>query len=123
MNFFKSKWLLLIIIPAVGWLVLSTIKINLQKNIVNKELETLETKISNLEESNSLLEKTISFLSHSSFLEIEARSKLNYKAPGEEVVFVYPDDSAVQVSSSGDFSRQLAQMPNPIKWIYYLLGY
>ena len=87
------------------------------------KLIDLEEKINSLENNNSLLERFLGYMSNQSFLEKEARLRLNYKVPGEEVVFVYPDDSAKTSSSSNNFEKQLAQMPNYIKWVYYLMGY
>ncbi|TSC81411.1 MAG: Uncharacterized protein G01um101420_973 [Parcubacteria group bacterium Gr01-1014_20] len=106
-------------ILAVGWLGLSFIKIKLHDNIVNKEVWELEAKADNLEHSNSMLEKFLSYMTNPSFLERQARLKLNYKAPGEEVVFVYTDNSANISSSSQDFKNE--NIPNPVKWWYYLM--
>jgi len=122
MKLFKSIWVLVVMIPVIGWLGFSFIKINLQENIVNKEVGDLESKVGSLEKENGILERFIEYVKYPSFLEKEARLKLNYKAPGEEVVFVYPDGNS-RSSSSIDFNNQLAQMPNLFKWWYYLLGY
>ncbi len=119
----KSKWLLGIIIAGLGWLSLSFINIKVHEDIVNKEVNNVQTKISNLQKNNSALERFISYVKHPSFLEKEARLQLNYKAAGEEVVFVYPDTNAKANSGSMDFRKQLALMPNYLKWVYYLLGY
>jgi len=108
----------------VAWLTLSFIKIKLHKNIVNKEVVELEEKIKGFESNNSFLERFIGYMTNPSYLEKEARLKLNYKAPGEEVVFIYPDENGANASSaSADFNKQLAQMPNYLKWVYYLFGY
>ena len=106
---------------AIIWLTLSFIKLKIQENIVNKELGGLEAKIENLQMDNSILEKFISYLKNPSFLEKEARAKFNYKDPGEEVAFVYPDTSAKAGSESLDF--RWAKVPHYIKWWWYLLGY
>jgi len=112
-------------ILAVGWLGLSYIKIKTENKIVNEELSSLENKIAKLEVDNNYLEKLIGYFSNPSYLEQEARLKLNYMAPGEKVAFVYPDTSAQPVSSSESFGvlKNIDEMPNYIKWIYYLLGY
>lgn len=118
MRILSSKWLLIVIIPILGWLTLSFIKIKLHADIVNNEVRELEAKIDNLEKGNEILEKFISFMSNPSFIERQARIKLNYKAPGEEVVFVYPDESAKTGSGSLDISKQ--NLPNYMKWWVYL---
>ena len=119
---FKSKWIIAVLIPIIGWLSLSFIKIKLQSDIVNKEVGDLEAKIEDLNNSNSSLDKLIGYLKHPSFLDKEARLKLNYKSEGEEVAFVYPDTNPKTSSSSSDSNEQLAQMPNYIKWFWYLMG-
>ena len=122
MLFFKSKWLLGLLVLAIGWLSYSFVAVKIQEDSVNKEVANLETKAENMEQSNLSLEKFIEYLKHPLYLEREARLKFNYKAPGEEVVFVYPDTDS-KSSASINFYNQLAQMPNYLKWVYYVLGY
>ena len=118
----KSKWFTFVIIALLGWFSLSFVKIKMQSNLVNKEAEILENKIANLEKDNKSIEEYLNYLNHPSFLKKEARLKLNYKAEGENVAFVYPDTSQTG-SSSEEFYIQYSQLPNYLKWIYYLLGY
>lgn len=110
---------MIVMILVIGWLTLSFIKIKLHENIVNKEAEELGVKISNLEKSNNLIEKFLVYMSNPSFIERQARIKLNYKAPGEEVVFIYPDNSARASSSFENLKNENA--PNYIKWWEWLL--
>ncbi len=107
----------------VLWMTASFIKIKTHENIVKKEVGDLEGKIAVFEEDNSALEQLLEYMTHPLFLEKQARAKLNYKAPGEEVAFVYTEDKAQTGSASDDFNKQLAQMPNYLKWWWYLLGY
>ena len=123
MKLFKSKWLTVAAIVIVGWLGFSFAKIKLHENIVNKEMGDLEGKIAGLEKNNNTLERFIQQIANPSFLEKEARLKLNYKNPDEEVAFVYTNDVRQRDLISADFNRQLALMPNYLKWFYYLLGY
>ena len=123
MKLFKSKWLTVAAIVIVGWLGFSFTKIKLHENIVNKEMGDLEGKIAGLEKNNNTLERFIQQIANPSFLEKEARLKLNYKNPDEEVAFVYTNDVRQRDLISADFNRQLALMPNYLKWFYYLLGY
>lgn len=119
----KSKWFLMTMIVVSGWLGLSFVRIKFQEIIVHKEVSNLKSKANRLEESNSSLEKLITYLKDPLFLEKEARLKLNYKAPGEQVAFVYRDQSALPSSRSLDFGTLLRAMPNYKKWWYYLMGY
>lgn len=98
------------------------VKIKMQAGLVNKEAAILENKIADLEKDNESIEEYLNHLSYPSFLEKEARLKLNYKLEGESVAFVYPDTSQ-PTSSSDEFYIQFSQLPNYTKWIYYLLGY
>ena len=118
----KSKWLAVIIIAGIGWFGLSLIKVRVQKGMVIKEVQGLEAKIQNLEEDNSNLKKFVEYVKNPWFIEKEARLKLNFKVPGEEVVFVYPD-SNLSSPPPGDFQKRLARIPNWMKWVYYILGY
>src|SRR3989344_3539513 len=123
MNIFKSKLIIILLISIIGWLSLSLTKIKLQGDIVNKEVGDLEAKIRDLEDSNSSLDKLIGYLRRPSFLDKEARLKLNYKSEGEEVAFVYPDMSVEVGSKSSDADIRLVKLPNYIKWFWYLIGY
>lgn len=114
----KSKWFMVGMILIIGWLTLSFIKIKPHENIVNREIGELETKIGGLEKSNSMIEKFIAYMSNPSFIERQARIKLNYKAKGEEVVFIYPDNSAKASSSLDNFRNENA--PNYLKWWEWL---
>ena len=94
----------------------------MQNDLVNKEAQILEAKINNLEMANNSIEEDIKYFDHPSFLEREARLKLNYKIEGENVAFVYPDTNKTS-SESDQFYVQLSKLPNYKKWIYYLIGY
>lgn len=119
MNFFKSKSFTFLLVLVIGWLSLSFIKIKLHDNIVNKEVNELEEKVSNLEKSNNIIKEFISFMNVPAYLERQARIKLNYKALGEEVVFVYPDNG---IKASSSFERlNNHNLPNYIKWWLYML--
>ena len=80
-------------------------------------------KIADVEKDTAYLEKFLAYFQTSSFLEKEARLKLNYKAQGEEAVFVYKDTNNKKASVVLSFDELLARIPNYKKWFLYLLGY
>ena len=89
---FHSKLFSLILLAAIGWLSLSLFSVRSQKQQIGKEVTYARTKISALERENAALKEFLAFAEHPSFLERELRLRLNYKAPDEQVAFVYPDD-------------------------------
>lgn len=93
----------------------------MQSSLANKEAKIFENKINNLETVNKSIEERLKHFEYPSFLEKEARLKLNYKSVGEKVVFVYPDTSKIS-SESGGFYDRLNRLPNYMKWVYYFLG-
>ncbi|MEK7121251.1 MAG: hypothetical protein AAB857_00920 [Patescibacteria group bacterium] len=105
------------------WLILSSVNLNSQRDMVDREVKNIETKIVEVQTDTEYLNKFLAYFQTSAFLEKEARLKLNYKAQGEEVVFVYKDKNAKKVSDSISFEELLGKLPNYKKWELYLLGY
>ena len=65
----------------------------------SKRLDALKNEVSELEETKVALERELDFKSTDSFIEEEARNKLNLIKPGEEV-FVMPVDKSSQTVTS-----------------------
>jgi len=123
MKFLNSKIFTALASIVVLWLILSSINLNLQKIRVEKEIDNVEAKIQEVQKDTEYLNKFLAYFKTSDFLEKEARLKLNYKAQGEEVVFVYKDKSVKKEIYSVSFDELLSKMPNHKKWVLYLLGY
>ena len=91
--------------------------------MVGKEVGNVEAKINEVQKDTDYLNKFLAYFKTPAFLEKEARLKLNYKAQGEEVVFIYKDKNPKKESDSISLEELLAKMPNYKKWALYLLGY
>lgn len=65
----------------------------------SKRLDALKNEVSALEETKVALERELDFKSTDSFIEEEARNKLNLIKPGEEV-FVMPVDKSSRTITS-----------------------
>lgn len=123
MKFLNSKIFTVLAGVLALWLILYSVNLSSQKDAVNKEVKNVEAKIKEVQDDTDYLNKFLDYFKTPAFLEKEARLKLNYKAQGEEVVFIYKDKSAKKVSDSISFEKLLARMPNYKKWLLYLLGY
>jgi len=80
----------------------------------DRQVRELEAKISDVQRENNKLESVRGQYQNPAYLEKQARAKLNYKAPDETVVFVYPDDKKPGSSDSG------VSLPNWRKWVAWL---
>ena len=90
----------------IGFIVLILISIPLARNMskkyrVNDEINDLQREIDDLEGRNSELKNLVEYLNSDSFVEEQARLKLNYKKIGEEV-FVIKD---IPASSDSTFDK------------------
>ena len=119
----NSKAFSVLICVLVLWLTLSSINLNSQRSVVDKEVKNVETKMKEVQNDTDYLNKFLGYFKTSAFLEREARLKLNYKAQGEEVVFVFKDKNINKVTDPVSFEGLLGKMPNYKKWFLYLLGY
>jgi len=122
MKFLHSKIFSFLIFIFILWMALSLIELKSEKDLVDKEISDLEAKIESIDTSNQKLEKSSAYFESPSYLEREARIKLNYKAPDEEVYFVYKNTEAQNTSESLEFEDILSNMTNFMKWFYYIVG-
>src|SRR3990167_9169884 len=125
MKFLNSKIFTALACIIILWLVLSSVNLNFQRERVNKEVKNVEAKIKEVQKDTDYLNKFLAYFQTPAFLEKEARLKLNYKAQGEEVVFVYKDKGADTDKGSEliNLEELLSKIPNYKKWFLYLLGY
>lgn len=85
---FFSIFLGILILVAIGFLVFSNLQINKRRTELTLRLESLKKEIEILVEKNQELTAKISQVQKESYLEKEARERLNLKKPGEEMVVV-----------------------------------
>ncbi len=123
MKFLNSKIFTVLISILTLWFVISSINLNLQRSIVDRQVKGVEAKIKEVQDDTSFLNKFLAYFKSSAFLEKEARLKLNYKAQREEVAFIYRDKNVESKPDGISLGELLAKMPNYKKWALYLLGY
>ncbi len=88
---------------------------------VQREVGNLNQKIAEVEEGQLELEQLEEYFKSDNYLEKQARIKLNYKKPDENVVFVYRNEYDQEpVETVRDKKSELPS--NLIKWFKYLLG-
>ncbi len=123
MKFLNSKVFTALIGVFVLWLIISSINLNLQRVVIGREVKNIEAKIKEVQDDSNYFNKFLDYFKTPAFLEKEARLNLNYKAQGEEVVFIYKDKNTQKEPDSVNLEKLLEQQPNYKKWFLYLLGY
>jgi cell division protein FtsB len=104
-----------------------------QKRAIDKEIAELEQQVSSFENKNSSLRQVLDYMQSEQFVEEEARSKLNYKKPGEQVVVIegLPSESGATASASAlfdfpapppDKNAELRLSGNLKRWLEYFFN-
>ena len=92
---------------------------------INQEIVQLKLEIAQLEQQNAAFKNLIAYLKTESFKEKEARRKLGYRKPGEQVVAI-PQDNFINTdpgNTKGDAPvDNQPHLTNPQKWWEYVLG-
>jgi len=124
-----SKIFLFCLLLAIIWLGLVSVRTWYKRYQMDQQISALKSEISKMEKSGSELSQLIKYFNNQSFLEKEAKDKLNLKNADENVVMV-PEAaigqelSARQAASTGQPAapQPAVQDNNFIKWWKYLFG-
>ena len=90
-SFYYSKWFILVIFIVIVFFLISAIKDYYSQEDLRDDISTLESQISNLQDEQYDLSETLSQVQGEDFVENEARTKLNLRKPGENIIIVSND--------------------------------
>jgi len=121
-NTLQSRWFTFLAVIVIGFFLLSIIKLKPSLETVSQEVNNLDQKIAEAQNDLSELQKLGDYFKGVVYLEREARLKLNYKNPGENVVFVYKNQHAQSPAKPDDTTKPSLILPNWQKWLNYLLN-
>ncbi len=107
---------------VIGFFALLIVKIQPSLKTVGQEVNNLDRKIAETQNDLSLLQKLGDYFKSAAYLERQARLKLNYKKPGESVIFVYRNQQVQNPAKTGDAINPSIILPNWQKWLNYLLN-
>lgn len=120
--FFKSKLFTVLATVVVFLLAFAFFRVWPQKTEVERQLGNLREKIAETEKSNSGLKKLESYFKSRSYLEKEAKLKLNVRRPDENVIFIFEDPKAGDVqeetqTDSFEFGGLVGRLVDFEKWL------
>ena len=110
-NIFFSVLIGSLIFIIVGFLVVSNIKMNRKRALLNIQINQLKEEVRLLEEKKHNFQAQLNPSKQEEYLEKEAREKLNLKKPGEEVVTVLPAEK-----NTPHEAKKIKQWWNPLSW-------
>ena len=121
-NVLQSRWFTFLAVIIIGFFLLLIIKLKPSLETASQEVNNLDQKIAEAEQDLSELQKLGDYFKSVAYLEREARLKLNYKNPGESVVFVYKNQHVQDPAKPNDTTKLSIILPNWQKWLDYLLN-
>lgn len=121
-EFFQSKTFTVLALAVIVFLVVSIAKLWPQKTVIDARLQNLEGKMAETEQSKADLVSLLNYFKSRSYLEREAKLKLNVRRPDENVVFIYEDEKENKMRKKERESLGLEGLTNFEKWLKYLFG-
>ena len=97
-SIFFIVFLSILFVAIIGFLIISNLRVSKKRESFISQIEALKKEIQALEEKKEKLQAGIQESQSESFLEKEARERLNLKKPGEEVAAVLPPEEKKEVN-------------------------
>jgi cell division protein FtsB len=119
-RFLRSRLMLavdLVLLGFVGWSLSNEVA---QGNKVSSDLNDLQTQIAALQKQNQDYGAILSQMGTPGFVDKEARLKLGYQKPGEQVLLL--EDGAAAPLASVPADTDVSGLSNPQKWWHYFFG-
>ena len=111
-----SKFFLVALIVIFLAVIFALAKGTIRNYKVNSEIADLETDIANLGKQNQELDQLIGYLKTDAYIEQEAKLKMGYKKPGENLVII----PSAQAESAEKREMARGDLSNLDKWLIYL---
>lgn len=117
-RFFQSRLFFVVIILALILITLSYARAYYEDYQVRQKIHELEDQVHSLEGKKLESLQLLQYVNSNNFVEEKARTELNLKKPGENVIFV---DGMSTVSTTAPLAAPVDEprLSNPMKWWYY----
>lgn len=117
-RFFGSPLFLLIGIPFVVFVMFGLVRSYYNGYKINLEISNLKSDIKSLEQKKIDSMKILNYVMSEDFVEEKARTELNMKKDGENVL-VFKNQTVQDSDNDAKDGDTLQKMNNPLKWWYY----
>ncbi len=117
----RSRIFFIVLIPIFLALLVGIFQQFYHRYQVKKDLGKLDAEIANFNKQKEDLNNLLDYYKNESYLENEARVRLNLKKEGEEVVIILPTATSTE-SDKISSQRDTENMPNYKQWWRYFFG-
>lgn len=118
-RFFISRLFLIVIFIMAIFLSINYARAYYQEYKVKQEISALREEVKHLEQKKIESLKILQYVTSDAFIEEKARTELNMKKPGEQVIVITgQEEESKKIEGSGQASAQY--LSNPAKWWYYI---
>jgi cell division protein FtsB len=119
-RFLKSKLFLLAEMVILTFSIIAFVKTVNKKSSIDSEIGLLQSQAQKLKEEKQFYQQELQETSLSSYVELEAKKKLNYRRPGETVLVFYEDTARQPLPAKSALSQKETKEPsNLVKWWEY----
>lgn len=117
----SRKTVTIVLVLALAWLSHAVWRVHAQRAAVAVQVSDVEAKVKSMENENRFLASSSDYFTSDAYRERQARIKLNYKLPDEQVAFVYRSASPSQSAPAS--VAKTRTVPNWRKWLDWVFGH
>jgi len=107
-------------VVVVVFLAINFVRAYYQEYKVKQEIAALREDVKHLEQKKLESLKILKYVTSDAFVEEKARTELNLKKPGEQVVVVTGQEEQSATVHTSEQDDQKAYLSNPARWWYYI---
>ena len=122
-RFFGSRWFLVTAFVVAVLVAFGYARAYYQDYKIRQEIDSLQEQVKKLEHKKIESMDILKYVTSDAFVEEKARTELNLKKPGENVLII--KNQAEQVGNEETTQKSPVEktlLNNPIKWWYYFLN-
>lgn len=117
-RFFGSRLFLIVLFIIAVLVALGYARAYYQDYKVKQEIKSLQNDVKNLEKKKLESMEILKYVTSDAFVEEKARTELNLKKPGENVLIMKSEEQEDLVLAKNQAVEE-KDLSNPMKWWYY----
>lgn len=119
-KFFISRLFLIIMLVVAVFFAINYARAYYQEYKVKQEISALREEVKHLEQKKLESLKILKYVTSDAFVEEKARTELNLKKQGEQVVVVTGQEEEKKGVRAGNETGEIRYLSNPMRWWYYI---